>query len=89
MSDLYDAYKYAMNKVDCNFITLWKNYKSRYVTNNNYDKFQEFIVSNEFRMPLQSLSQNKNRETHVLKKLGFELGTNITNNLLDHKSNPK
>lgn len=73
----YDTYKYAMNKVDCDVIALWKNYRPSHVTNDNCNKFQEFMTSNGFRRHLGSRSQNKNRETHVYKKLGFELGMDI------------
>jgi hypothetical protein len=66
-----------MNRVDCDVIALWKNYRPSHVTNDNYDKFQEFMTSNEFRRCLRSESQNKNREIHVKKKLGFELGMDI------------
>lgn len=48
-----------MNRVDCDVIALWKNYRPSHVTNDNYDKFQEFMTSNEFRRRLRSKSQNK------------------------------
>lgn len=70
-----------MNRVDCDVIALWKNYSPRHVYNDNCDKFREFMISNRFRRHLQSRSQNKNRETHIKKKLDFELGMDI--DLLD------
>jgi hypothetical protein len=70
-----------MNRVDGDVIALWKNYRPRHVTNDNCDKFQEFMTLNGFRRHLRSRSQNKTRKTHVKKKLGFELGMDI--DLLD------
>ena len=63
----YDTYKYAMNRVDCDVIALWKNYRPRHVTSDNYDKFQEFMTSNEFRRRLRSKSKTK-IEKLMLKK---------------------
>ena len=48
-----------MNRVDCDVIALWKNYRPRHVTNDNYDKFQEFMTSNEFRRRLDPSLKKK------------------------------
>jgi hypothetical protein len=48
----YDAHKYAMNKANFDDIMLWKNYKPKHIMKDNWEKFQEFMTSNEFKKRL-------------------------------------